>query len=50
MRNLPKTMLAVSISEPGPPDVLQSVSVPIPEPGTNDVLVRVAAAGIDPLF
>jgi len=47
MRNLPKTMLAVSISEPGPPDVLQSVSVPIPEPGTNDVLVRVAAAGVN---
>jgi len=40
-------MRAVSISEPGPPDVLRLISEPVPEPGKNDVLVRVAAAGVN---
>ena len=40
-------MRAIAISEPGPPEVLRSVSEPVPEPGDNDVLVRVAAAGVN---
>jgi len=47
MRELPKSMRAVSISEPGPPDVLQTVSEAVPEPAENDVLIRVAAAGVN---
>jgi len=47
MSDLPETMRAIAISEPGPPEVLRSVSEPVPEPGDNDVLVRVAAAGVN---
>jgi putative PIG3 family NAD(P)H quinone oxidoreductase len=47
MSDLPETMRAIAISEPGPPEVLRSVSEPVPEPGDNDVLVQVAAAGIN---
>ncbi len=42
-----KEMRAVSIREPGAPEVLQVVSVPIPEPGESEVLIRVHAAGIN---
>ena len=45
MSDLPETMHAISISEPGRPDVLQSVSEPVPEPGVGEVLIKVAAAG-----
>ncbi len=47
MSDLPETMRAVSISKPGRPDVLQSVSEPVPEPGFGDVLIKVAAAGVN---
>jgi len=47
MRDLPKTMRAVSISEPGTPDVLQPVSEPVPELTGNDVLIKVVAAGVN---
>jgi len=47
MRETPISMRAVSISEPGPPGVLQTVSEPVPEPAENDVLIRVAAAGVN---
>jgi NADPH2:quinone reductase len=40
-------MLAVGISEPGGPAVLQEISVPIPEPGDSEVLIRVQAAGVN---
>jgi NADPH:quinone reductase len=40
-------MLAIEITQPGPPDVLRPVDRPVPEPGTNEVLVRVHAAGVN---
>lgn len=40
-------MLAIHISSPGGPDVLQSTDLPIPEPRPGEVLIRVAAAGIN---
>ena len=40
-------MRAISISQPGGPDVLQPVRVPMPQPGPDDILIRVSAAGIN---
>ncbi len=47
MHELPKNMLAVSIREPGPPEVLQAGSASLPVPGDNDVLIKVEAAGVN---
>ena len=44
---LPALMQAVRIREPGPPEVLEPVSVPVPEPRLQEVLVRVHAAGVN---
>jgi len=44
---IPPTMVAVEISQPGPPDVLKPVQRPCPSPGPDDVLVHVAAAGVN---
>ena len=41
------TMQAVTISEAGPPDVLQLADVAVPDPAENQVLIRVAAAGVN---
>ncbi len=40
-------MRAVGIREPGPPEVLEEVSVPRPEPRESEVLIRVHAAGVN---
>ncbi len=40
-------MLCVAITEPGPPEVLQTATVAVPTPGDRDVLVRVQAAGVN---
>jgi putative PIG3 family NAD(P)H quinone oxidoreductase len=40
-------MRAVSIREPGGPEVLQTSLFPLPRPGPDDVLVRVRAAGVN---
>ena len=40
-------MKAVSIREPGPPDVLEPVEIPVPDVGSGDVLVRVHSAGVN---
>ena len=40
-------MIAIEISRPGPPDVLQAVERPDPVAGAGEVLIRVAAAGIN---
>jgi NADPH2:quinone reductase len=40
-------MIAISISEPGGPDVLKAIELPVPEPGNGEVLIRVAAAGVN---
>ncbi|MVS99975.1 NAD(P)H-quinone oxidoreductase [Devosia marina] len=45
--NLPEHMTAVSIAEPGGPEVLTPCTSPVPQPGPAEVLIRVAAAGIN---
>jgi len=40
-------MIAIAISTPGAPTVLQARSEPIPAFGPEDVLIRVAAAGVN---
>jgi putative PIG3 family NAD(P)H quinone oxidoreductase len=40
-------MLAIAITAPGPPDVLQPVEMPTPVPGPRDVLIQVSAAGVN---
>jgi putative PIG3 family NAD(P)H quinone oxidoreductase len=40
-------MHAITISEPGGPEVLRWTEVPDPEPGLNEVLVEVEAAGVN---
>jgi len=40
-------MIAIAITRPGPPEVLQAVERPQPAPGDGEVLVRVAAAGVN---
>ncbi len=44
---LSHSMLAVAISTPGGPDVLQPVSVPVPVPGHGQIVIRVAYAGVN---
>jgi putative PIG3 family NAD(P)H quinone oxidoreductase len=44
---MPKSMQAVEISQPGPPEVLRVCSRPIPVPADGEVLIRVAAAGVN---
>ncbi len=43
----PRIMKAVSISEPGGPDVLVVEERPVPIPGDEEILVAVAAAGVN---
>jgi NADPH2:quinone reductase len=40
-------MIAIGITKPGGPDVLQPVEMPVPRPGSREVLIRVAAAGVN---
>jgi len=44
---LPATMRAVEIREPGGPEALALTQRPRPEPGPGEVLIRVAAAGVN---
>ena len=44
---IPATMRAVEISEPGGPEVLRIGERPVPELGEGEVLVKVGAAGIN---
>jgi NADPH2:quinone reductase len=44
---LSHSMLAVEISSPGAPDVLQPVSVPVPVPGHGQIVIRIAYAGVN---
>lgn len=43
----PNDMLAIAISQPGGPEVLETRRLPLPEIGPGDVLIRVAAAGVN---
>lgn len=47
MTALPATMSAISIVQPGGPDVLVPESRPVPRPGSGEVLIKVAAAGVN---
>lgn len=40
-------MLAVRVSVPGGPDVLEPVDVPVPRPREREALVRIAVAGVN---
>lgn len=44
---LPDTMLAMEITQPGPPGVLQPCRRPVPAPQAGEVLIRVVAAGVN---
>jgi NADPH:quinone reductase len=45
--NIPTTMRAVEITQPGKPDVLKIGTRPVPQPKTGEVLVEVDAAGVN---
>jgi putative PIG3 family NAD(P)H quinone oxidoreductase len=45
--DIPSTMNAVEIAEPGGPEVLRLCERPVPEPGAGEVLVKVSAAGVN---
>jgi NADPH2:quinone reductase len=45
--SLPATMTAITIREPGGPEVLVPEVRPVPQPGPGEVLIRVAAAGVN---
>lgn len=47
MKVLPDMMMAIEISQPGGPEVLQQVQRPLPQPGPNEVLIQVVAAGVN---
>jgi NADPH2:quinone reductase len=47
MPPLPASMTAVTIREPGPPDVLEAQTRPLPVPQSGEILIRVAAAGVN---
>jgi NADPH2:quinone reductase len=45
--NIPTTMKAVEIAQPGGPEVLVPCERPVPVPGVGEVLVAVKAAGVN---
>jgi NADPH:quinone reductase len=47
IENLPESMIAVAIDEPGGPEVLRPRDMPLPRPGKGEVLVKVAFAGVN---
>jgi len=44
---IPSTMRAIEISEPGGPEVLRVAERPVPTPGEAEVLIKVSAAGVN---
>jgi len=44
---IPETMTAIAIREPGGPEVLVPGALPVPQPGPGEVLIKVAAAGVN---
>ncbi len=47
MTELPETMTAIEIAEPGGPEVLRPIRVPPPRPAADELVIRVAAAGVN---
>ena len=45
--DIPATMRAVAMREPGPPDVLGVAEQPVPKPRDHEVLIEVAYAGVN---
>ncbi|MFN4058139.1 MAG: NAD(P)H-quinone oxidoreductase [Roseinatronobacter sp.] len=45
--DLPHTMRAIEISQPGGPEVLREATRPVPVPGPGQVVVRLAYAGVN---
>jgi len=45
--NIPQTMTAVAISQPGGPEVLVAEQRPVPQPGHGQILIKVAYAGVN---
>jgi NADPH:quinone reductase len=45
--DLPATMKAIAIREPGGPEVLEPREIATPEPGHGEILIKVAAAGVN---
>ncbi len=45
--DIPQTMTAVAITEPGGPLVLKAEKRPVPRPGEGEILIRVHAAGVN---
>jgi NADPH:quinone reductase-like Zn-dependent oxidoreductase len=48
-RDVPTTMRAIVVDQPGPPEVLTIAEAPVPMLINSEVLVKVAAAGINPI-
>jgi NADPH2:quinone reductase len=40
-------MTAISITEPGGPEVLKPVTIDTPKPGEREILIKVEAAGVN---
>ena len=47
MTDIPASMTAIEITQPGGPEVLNPCTRPVPTPGDGEVLVKVAAAGVN---
>jgi len=47
MSDIPATMKAVCINEPGGPEALQISDIPVPQPAANEVLIKIGAAGVN---
>ena len=47
MPDLPATMTAIEVAEPGGPEALRTVEQPLPTVGAGDILIKVAAAGVN---
>jgi NADPH2:quinone reductase len=47
MTELPRTMRAIEIAQPGPPSALRLTSRPVPTLRCGEVLIRVSAAGVN---
>jgi putative PIG3 family NAD(P)H quinone oxidoreductase len=47
MKDLPETMTAVEISQPGGPEVLKPCTRPVPRPAHDQIVIKVAFAGVN---
>ncbi len=47
MANIPATMAAIEITEPGGPEKMTLATRPVPTPGEGEVLIKIAAAGVN---